>query len=300
MLVIGQGSIGQRHARVARALNAQVRVVTSRLDVDGPSFFSVEEVKGAAPDVVIIANETGKHHATLAEVGARWPEARVLVEKPLFAGAEPPPPTTPRDTFVGYCLRFHPAVHALVDRLQGRRLFSIHATVGQHLSLWRPGTDYRASYSARAGEGGALRDLSHELDLAQLLGGGWRRVAALVQHVSDLETAAEDTASLLLELERCGHVTVRVDAIDRAPRRSLLVHAEGLTAEADLVQSCVRWDGVEEAMPLERDALYTAQLRAMMEGDRRWLCPLHEGQRVLGLIEAAERASTGMRWEMAA
>ena len=197
MLVIGQGSIGQRHARVARALNAQVRVVTSRLDVDGPSFSSVEDVNGATPDVVIIANETGKHRATLAEVGARWPEARVLVEKPLFAHAEPPPPTTPRDTFVGYCLRFHPAVHALVDRLQGRRLFSIHATVGQHLSLWRPGTDYRASYSARAGEGGALRDLSHELDLVQLLGGGWRKVAALVGHVSDLETAADDAASLL-------------------------------------------------------------------------------------------------------
>lgn len=300
MLVIGQGSIGLRHARVARSLHAQVRVVTRRLDVDGPRFGAVAEVEGAGPDVVVIANETGQHRATLAEVGARWPQARVLVEKPLFARAEPPPPTTPRDTFVGYCLRFHPAVHALVERLQGRHLFAVHATVGQHLSLWRPGTDYRASYSARSGEGGALRDLSHELDLVQLLAGGWRRVAALVGHVSDLETAADDAASLLLELERCAHVTVRVDAIDRAPRRSLLVHAEGLTAEADLVRSCVRFDGVEEALPLERDALYAAQLRALLEGDRRWLCPLGEGERVMGLIEAAERASTGMKWEKAA
>lgn len=297
VLVIGAGSIGVRHARAAAALGCEVAMVTRRADVDGARFRSVEDVAGFAPDVVVIANETGKHRETLAAVGRTWPASRVLVEKPLFARAEPLPDVAPAATYVGYCLRFHPAVQAVVEQVGGRRLFSVHATVGQHLSQWRPGTDYRASYSARAGEGGALRDLSHELDLVQLVGGAWQQVAALVGHVSDLETTAEDAASLLMQTERCAHVTVHVDVIDRAPRRSLVVHAEGTTAEADLIAGVVRIDGAaREAAPAGRDAMLEAQLRAVIGGEERWLCSAREAYGTMGLIAAAESAAAERRW----
>lgn len=300
MLVIGQGSIGVRHARVARELGADVAVVTRRQDVEGPRFPSIAEVTGLPPDVVIIANETGRHRSTLAAVGERWPATRVLVEKPLFARDEPLPPNTPRDTFVGYCLRFHPVVQALVEALRDKRLYSIHAVVGQHLSLWRPGTDYRQSYSARAAEGGALRDLSHELDLVQLLAGSWRRVAALVGHVSDLETEADDCASLLLECERCKHVTVHVDMIDRAPRRGVVIHAEHATLELDLIASTFTIDSVIRVIPVMQDAMYVAQMIAVMNGDAMWLCGAVEATRTASLIDAAERSSSDASWQYAA
>lgn len=297
VLVVGAGSIGLRHARVGASLGAQVALVTMRTDVAGACFSSVEAVSGFAPDVVVIANETGKHRAALAAVGRRWPATKVLVEKPLFAKDEPLPPETPAVTWVGYCLRFHPAVQAVVEHVRGRRLYSMHATVGQHLSQWRPGSDYRTSYSARAREGGALRDLSHELDLAQLLGGSWRRVAALVGHVSDLETAADDCGSLLIETERCAHVTVHVDVIDRAPRRSLVVHAEGATVEADLVAGVARIDGVaREVESANSDAMLARQLRAVVEDDARWLCSVTEAGATMRLIAASEQAAAGHRW----
>ena len=40
------------------------------------------------------------------------------------------------------------------------------------LPYWRPERDYRESYSARADEGGVLRDLVHELDYAIWAFGG--------------------------------------------------------------------------------------------------------------------------------
>ncbi len=302
LLVIGGGSIGMRHARVAATLGAEVAMVTARLDIDGLRFASLDAAAIFAADVVVIANETGKHHGTLTSVLARWPSAKLLIEKPLFAEplALPLTMTMTTKAYVGYCLRFHPAVQALVERTAQRRLFSIQATVGQHLSMWRPDRDYRSTYSARAGEGGALRDLSHELDLVQLVGARWRRVAALLGQVTDLEVACDDVASLLLQTERCPNVVVHLDLVDRSPRRSLVVHAEDMTIEADLIAHTLTIDGQIEQLEVPRDALFERQLQAVVDGDERWLCRLGSAVDVLHLIAAAERAAGASTWEQRA
>jgi predicted dehydrogenase len=293
VLVIGQGSIGVRHARVARALGARIGVVTKRADIEPGAlrFDTIDAARTFAPDVVVIANETGRHKEALAMVASALPPARVLVEKPVFARDEAPPPGTPSTTWVGYCMRFHPALQAVVDHVRGRTLYAVHATVGQHLAQWRPGTDYRSSYSARAGEGGALRDLSHELDLVYLVAGRHKMVAALSGHVSDLETQSEDCASLLMETERCPHVTVHMDTIDRVPRRTLVVHAQGTTAEADMVRNIVRIDGEERSVDVERDTIYAKQLAAVADRDARWLCTIDDARQTLRLISAAEMSA---------
>jgi predicted dehydrogenase len=299
VLIVGYGSIGARHARVAAALGLDVAFVTQRDDAPGRVFRGVHEAAGLEPDLVVIANETSRHAATLAVVANAFRRAKILVEKPLFAADAELPASTAGRAWVGYNLRFHPAIQRLVDELEGRPLFSLRATVGQHLATWRPSTDYRASYSARAGEGGALRDLSHELDLVDVIAGPWTRVAALVGHRSDLETAADDVADLLVVSARCPSVGVHVDVVDRAPRRTLVAHAAGRTVEADLIAGTVAVNGESHAARAERDDTYTAQMRAVLDGDARWLCPLEVGRRTVRLIEAAERAASTLTWVQA-
>jgi predicted dehydrogenase len=297
-LIVGFGSIGERHARVAASLGGAVAVVTKRTDVEVRRFGSVEQAAGDREyDVVIIANETGKHWETLRVVAECLPKSKVLVEKPLFDADLPPPPGLPAATYVGYCLRFHPAILEVLEHLRDRRIFAIRASVGQHLSTWRPGRDYRTSYSARRGEGGALRDLSHELDLVQFVAGRWQRVAALVGQISDLEISSDDVASLIMTTERCPHVCVHLDLIDRSPRRSLIVHAEGTTVEADLIAGQIVIDGVPRPTSVERDALYSRQLRAILEQDARFLCTVQDARHTLRLIEAAELASKTSSWQ---
>ena len=53
--------------------------------------------------------------------------------------------------------------------MSASRPLSAHVSCQSWLPDWRPGRDYRESYSARADEGGALRDLVPELDYATAL-----------------------------------------------------------------------------------------------------------------------------------
>ena len=67
-----------------------------------------------------------------------------------------------------YNLRFLPSLQAYRERIQFGvigKVLSVRCEIGQYLPSWRPGSDYRQAVSAsRALGGGALLELSHEID----------------------------------------------------------------------------------------------------------------------------------------
>jgi predicted dehydrogenase len=294
--VVGYGSIGRRHARLLRQLGCTVAVVSRRTVDYQPSFRSLAEaVRDFHPDYVVIATETSAHAAAVDDLVHSGFSGRILIEKPLaVTGAA----LSRFDVAaVGYNLRFHPVMAALAEEIQGEPLISIDAYGGQYLPDWRPDTDYRRSYSADpARGGGALRDLSHELDYVLWLGGGWRRVAALGGRFGPLEIDADDCWGLLLELERCKLAAVQVNYYDRPGRRQLVVNTARHTYLADMVRGLLCRDGEERSFSAERDAMYLEQHRAVLAGDASRLCSVQQGERVMALIAAAERAAAQRVW----
>jgi predicted dehydrogenase len=112
-----------------------------------------------APELVIVATPTALHAEHALAAARRG--CHVFVEKPLAhssAGVwELADEVARRDliSLVGCNMRFHPgpaAVKRLLDSgAIGRVLFArLHA--GSYLPEWRPGQDYRESYSAKADE----------------------------------------------------------------------------------------------------------------------------------------------------
>ncbi len=311
-LVIGYGSIGSRHVRLLRGLGHKVTVVSERRidfapaertlaaaltepapDGSAPSSSapSSSAPSSSAPGYVVIANETARHEATLRELADCAFKGTVLVEKPLFHDSRPLPDHDFDAVFVGYNLRFLEVLQVLRRRLAEEKILSVQATVGQYLPDWRPGTDYRRSASASAQRGGgALRDLSHELDLLNWLFGPWQRLAALGGRFSPLEIDSDDQWALLLSLERCPLATLHLNYLDRAGRRQLVVNTENHTYSADLLAGSLTCDDRTEFFATERDATYIAQHRAALAGDSTTLCRSEEGLAVVEMITAAERA----------
>ncbi|MFC4161596.1 Gfo/Idh/MocA family protein [Chitinimonas lacunae] len=293
-LVIGQGSIGQRHARLLGELGLAVATVSGRAEV-GPGRY--RELSAALddwqPDYVVVANDTADHASTLNSLAGF--AGLVLVEKPLFAQVAPLP--TGLRGFVGYNLRFHPLLRSLRQRLDGLRLISLTATVGQYLPNWRPGSDYRQGNSAsRARGGGVLRDLSHELDYLLWLGGDWQAVAALGGRFSSLEIDSDDVFQLLLAGQRCPVVSARLDYLEHDVRRELAVLADGYSFLLDFVAGRLVSNGTVELCMTGRDDTYLAQHRALLAGEHAELCSLEQGLSVVRLIEAAETAARERRW----
>lgn len=293
-IVVGLGSIGQRHARVLQELGCHVSTVSRRGSGDYATLASA--VAGARPDYAVIATETASHAASLQELADAGFRGSVLVEKPIFSRVEPPADYPFARLSVGYNLRFHPVMTALADSVRGRQAITVSAYVGQDIRDWRPGRDHRTTASAtREAGGGVLRDLSHELDYLLWLFGPWQRVAALGGASQTRQIEVDDHISLLLEMSGSKAVQVHMNYLDRPGTRRIRVNLDDETIEADLVGGSLSVNGKSGSCPSDRDQSYKAMHLAAIEG-KDPICTLPEGLAVMNLIDASERALQLQSW----
>lgn len=298
VLVIGYGSIGSRHSRLLAERGHQVVCVTKNLECPFPTVASVQEgLNEYQFELVIISNPTEKHVSALESLIDAGYANRVLVEKPLFEKDHDVQGVNVDNTYVAYVLRFHPLLRRAHELLRGKEVYSAQFYVGQYLPDWRPGTDYRACYSAYKEQGGGvLRDLSHELDLVQWMLGAWHKVTAIGGHFSPLEISSDDVFSLLMKTEKCPAVTVELDYLNLTVRRGFNINAEGLSLQGDLVAGTLVHNGVVMEFPTVRDTIFIAQIEALTgEGDPH-LCSYEQGASVMKLIDAAEIAAKDCIW----
>ncbi|WP_316977869.1 Gfo/Idh/MocA family protein [Shumkonia mesophila] len=322
ILIAGLGSIGRRHLQTVRAVLPDARIVILRrpgqalpagLGAKTALVHDVEAALAAGVDAAIIANPAPFHVATalpLARAGVP-----LLIEKPLADSPEGLAPLLDAcanrhvPLQVGYCLRFDPSLRAMKDALEAGaigRVLSLNAEVGQYLPDWRPGTDYRQGVSARAAlGGGALLELSHEIDYARWLAGEVTAVAAAIGRLGDLEIDVEDSADLLLTFASGARATVHLDMLQRpATRICRIVGSAGTLA----------WDGIRHQASLHRpdtdgwetlpapaagrDDIFQSQFRHFLEAIRTGRPPLIDGNdaaRTLSVIAAARRSAAEQR-----
>jgi predicted dehydrogenase len=251
-------------------------------------------VRDFQPDYAIIANETSAHSGIVEELAAAGFCGKLLIEKPLGG-------IIPQRDFalcaVAYNLRFHPALAELARVLADETILAMQVYCGQHLPDWRPSNDYRMSYSADVTRGGGvLRDLSHELDYVLWLGGAWRRITAIGGRFSQLDINSDDCWALLLELERCCCATIQINYLDRPGRRQILVNTTAHTFAVDFSQGVLIRDGETHRFSVDRDDTYCAQHKAILAGDTSQLCGLGQGEAVMKLIAASEKAARERVW----
>lgn len=294
-LIIGYGSIGARHARLLDEMGHEVACVTGNPDCPYPVFKTIEAaLDEAKPWLVIVSTATVDHFDNMQALQMSNFAGRILVEKPLFA--KPCDCPSNENAFVAYNLRFHPLVTRTRELLTGQKILNAQFHVGQYLPDWRPGTDYSASYSAkRAQGGGVLRDLSHELDLAQFLLGDWKRVTALGGKVSDLNIDSDDQFSILMETASCPATTIHMDYLSRTARRGFDITTPDMSLRADFITNTLFVDGKAESHPSERDTTYQNQLEALVS-DNPNLCSFKSGLEIVRLIEAIEESAHSHTW----
>ncbi len=255
-LITGLGAIGRRHLGILRALDfeAEITVLRHRRGDNGRGD-SGEDPEGATVvhdldaalersiDAAIIAGPASGHVETALSLAAAG--VHLLVEKPLsdrLLGARALLDIC-RDKGVvlqvGYCLRFlesQSAFHrALTDAMVGR-VVGVEAVVGQYLPDWRPGRDYRRTVSARRElGGGALLELSHEIDYLLWHLGAIVNVDARLSQRGNLDIDVEDTVDMKLAFNSGARGSLHMDMVSRPPRRFCRVEGE---------KGVLFWDGI--------------------------------------------------------
>lgn len=251
ILCISLGSIGKRHLRNARALLPQAHIAVYRQHTsvaqmpEGADTLlaTPEQTMDFAPDAVLISSPASEHVANALPFIER--HTPIFLEKPLAAtGAQLGDfsarcAASPGFVMVGYVLRFLPALHALRQHLQDGLVGKVHTArieVGQYLPDWRPGGDYRQNVSAqRKLGGGALLELSHEIDYATWLFGWPTSLLCSCAHLSPLEIDVEDSAHLVMEYAD-KRVSVQLDFLQRVANMAVQVVGSKGTLTADLIK----------------------------------------------------------------
>ena len=214
ILVIGAGSIGERHIccflRTGRAkvsVCEMDRALLGRMENNYDVSHVYEDLGDAlssSPKAVVIA--TPAHLHIPMAIQAAEAGCHLLIEKPLsidFSGVEDLKERVLERRLVaqvGYTFRHYPLVAKVKDEIdQGRWGLPLQLTIvhGQHFPTYRPA--YREVYYARHETGGgAVQDgLTHFLDTAQWWLGSIDRLTGDMEHLSLKGVEVEDTVNVL-------------------------------------------------------------------------------------------------------
>jgi predicted dehydrogenase len=325
ILIVGLGSIGSRHLRLARQLlpDADIRILRHRPqrpipDLANGVFFRINDAVNFAPQLSVIANPAPFHLSVSIELAKAG--SHLLVEKPLSHSLDGVPQLlkTCRENGVslhtGYNLRYDSAL-LFFSRLVRQELvgavLSVRCEVGQFLPDWRVDADYRESVSARkALGGGVLLELSHELDYLRWIFGDVEWVCAQLSHQSSLEVDVEDTAHISLRFKKTSTLrpllaVAHLDFIRQDPTRYCLAIGEkgtlrwnGLTGSVDLYPvGGKKWETLfnrKESI----DESYISQWRHLINCAENQLSQIHSGEdglKVLEIVEAARESAVSGR-----
>ena len=236
LAVIGLGSIAKRHVNNLRQLHpkAQIYAVSASgtnttLPENADAVISLDDLIALVPDYAVVASPAPFHVDIAQKLLVH--NIAVLIEKPLahelqsclefqaFCNQFPR-----KAVAVGYCLRFLPSALVVKDYLDRGLLgsiYNVHANVGQYLPSWRADKSYKDSVSAsKSLGGGALLELSHELDYLNWLLGDLTLEHSFLRTTDELELEVEDIANLVLLSTNNVYVSVHLDFIQKSTQRN--------------------------------------------------------------------------------
>jgi len=323
VLVIGVGSIGERHVRcfletghvdvAICEINETLRgQIAERYSVSS-TFAGLDEAIAEGPDAAVVCTPAHLHIPMaihLAEAGVH-----LLIEKPLsiaIDGIDRLVDLVDRNTLtaaVAYVWRMHPLLAEMQREIQSGR-FGVPVQVigvsGQHFPFYRPA--YRdVYYKSRATGGGAIQDaLTHFVNAGQWLLGPVTRLAADAAHLVLEGVSVEDTVHLIarhgsvmasysLNQHQAPNETNMTVVCTKGTLRCELSRNRLLVAKSptgDLV--------VQSECQLERDDLFVAQAKSFLDviaGRAAPVCSLEEGLQTLRTNLAILRAADSHEWQ---
>ncbi|WP_348688048.1 Gfo/Idh/MocA family protein [Aeromonas bestiarum] len=320
--VVGMGSIAKRHLANLRLLHPDsiiYAVSASNRNADLPTHadavISLSQLLQEKPVYTIIASPA-PHHILAAELLLKN-GISTLIEKPLADTAENCEKLLsvlnyiqPVNVFVGYCLRFLPSAQIvrsyLRDGLLGE-VYNVESNVGQFLPGWRTDKNYKDSVSAKKElGGGALLELSHELDYLFWFFGNLELQHSWLRTTNELGLDVEEIANLVLTTTSGIYISVHLDFLQKSTQRKCEFIGEKGRLVWDLITNTVTLhhgegiDVIYSEPGYDKNRMYLDMLQAfenVKTDGMSNLATVESSSKVVRLIEDAKRSN---KWRMMA
>lgn len=322
ILVVGCGSIGQRHLQNLKKFS-DIKIVACRMEGEPEEIerkFDVKTVCGLDdglaqnPDAVLITTPTSTHIPLALKAAEKG--CRLFIEKPISHNLKGVDKLIKiiNDKglicMIGYNLRFHPSLRLIKNLLEKKvigNIVSARAECGQYLPDWHPWEDYREGYSAKKSlGGGVILDLSHELDYIRWFLGEVKDVFSFLGKLSSLEIETEDVAEILLRFKTGTIGEVHLDYVQRFPSRSCQIIGEEGTILWDFNENKVRlfsakdkkWETLYKDKKYDKNQMYIDEMKHFIDCIDKKERPIVneiDGKKVLEIVMAAKEAAKAKR-----
>ena len=319
ILICGFGSIGRRHFDIIRSNWPHVEVgilshhALSTFNNNSDTcqvFSSLEQSIAWMPTAAIISSPASLHlKQAIALSEARIP---FLLEKPVGTGLESPADwmkfvrlSKNLPILVGYVLRHDPCFSYIDKGLKEGRFGDVVECdfyCGSWLPEWRPDRDYRQCVSAKLSEGGgALLELSHELDLALYLLGPIGVHSAILSNSGLLDIDVEDQVQILATSANQIISTIRLNFCTNPPKRNVTLRSTKGEVFWNLIENSVSFVDNNSVLidtycsSVSASDRYYFQLLHFFEcvsGDQFPACSLHDGLQVLEFVKEVRAKSS--------
>lgn len=276
---VGMGSIGKRHLKnVCQLIASQGDTCSIDLYRSSMTRQLFEDVKELVAnqylcsqdvqreyDMVFITNPTSLHLETAVKLR---PYAKAFfIEKPVFDTSDVEESTIALldgiPSYVACPLRYNPVLQYVKQRVDLEKVISVRAISSSFLPDWRPGQDYRETYSAHAELGGGVDiDLIHEWDYLTWIFGMPTECLGIAGRFSNLEINSNDTALYVAKNDKLTY-ELHLDYFGRKTQRTLDIFTQDDTIQCDIVSGTVSYlkEGRTLDFNSERNAFQIAEIQ---------------------------------------
>ena len=290
-LIIGLGSIGRKHFSILKKLNLFKKVYTlsKQKEYKINKFTNLKKINLIHPSYIVISSRTNLHFSQLKFLEKKINNTLLLVEKPLFEKYRNFKVKN-NLVFVGYNLRFHPVILFLKKFLKNKKIFNVNIVSKSYLPDWRKNIFYAKSNSAKKSfGGGALLELSHELDYLQWIFGRVKSIEfAKLNKISNLNIDCEDSV-LVIGKTNNANFFLDLNFLSHRSERNILVEGDNFHIKADLLKYKIEISRSNKIKTITfrkiKDQMYIDQHRAIIKKKLKNLCSYSEGLDVLKVIK---------------
>ena len=254
VLIIGLGSIGQKHLNALKAIDSTLHVFALRSQLNSNemegvvNLYDLEEVKKNQFDFCIISTPTSHHKSDIEKlISLEFP---LFIEKPLYHNLTIRKTVEELNlmntkTYVACNLRFLDCLGFMQKELENNQnqINEVSVYCGSYLPEWRINKNYKEIYSAIPELGGGVHlDLIHEIDYVFWLFGKPSNVQKTLASNSSIDIKSIDYAHYLMEYNQF-YASITLNYFRRDAKRTLdIVCAKG-TYEVNLLANEVRFNG---------------------------------------------------------
>lgn len=298
---IGVGSIAKRHIKnlqtVCADKNLELQIDAFRREggkVDGIEHIYTDT--GEMPyryNVIFITNPTELHLDALRHFHSRG--EHFFIEKPVvsLSQIEIAEEFERRNDSVYYVacpLRYNAVIQYIKKYINPDDVISIRSISSSYLPSWRPGQDYRETYSAHKDMGGGVSmDLIHEWDYITYLFGWPKKIYSMIGKKSPLEIYSDDYAVYIAEFAD-KIAELHLDYFGRKTIREIQLITKEDTIVGDIANNKIEFlcSGKEIHFNEDRDDYQKKELSCflnMIQGNAKNDSGFIHGLKVLGLTK---------------